>query len=102
MSEGNWMDEWGACKVCDGEIPSGHTVDCHIYKIERELAAVTAALSSTPSPVHKDTERLNWLEDYFSITAEESKPWREFESLVHQKGFRYAIDAELARTKGGK
>lgn len=35
--DGNWIDEWGACKVCDGEIPSGHTERCDIYKLEREL-----------------------------------------------------------------
>jgi hypothetical protein len=32
--DGNWLDKWGACKVCDGEIPHGHTNNCDIYKLE--------------------------------------------------------------------
>ncbi len=32
--DGNWMDRWGACKVCGGEIPHGHMDDCDIYKLE--------------------------------------------------------------------
>lgn len=34
---GNWMDQWGACKVCGGEIPHGHTTDCDIYKLELQV-----------------------------------------------------------------
>lgn len=34
---GAWIDESGACKVCDGEIPYGHTSICDIYKLERSL-----------------------------------------------------------------
>lgn len=33
---GNWIDKWGCCKVCNGEIPYGHTNDCDIYKLEME------------------------------------------------------------------
>lgn len=35
--DGNWIDKWGACKVCDGEIPHGHTENCDIYKLEKEI-----------------------------------------------------------------
>lgn len=34
---GNWIDAWGACKLCGGEIPYGHTDSCDIWKLEREL-----------------------------------------------------------------
>lgn len=34
---GNWLYQWGACKVCGGEIPHGHQPDCDIYKLERSL-----------------------------------------------------------------
>lgn len=34
VRDGNWMDKMGACKVCDGEIPHGHTNNCDIYKLE--------------------------------------------------------------------
>jgi hypothetical protein len=36
--DGNWMDKWGACKVCDGEIPYGHTENCDLYKLERRTS----------------------------------------------------------------
>ncbi len=35
--DGNWMDEWGACKVCGGEIPHGHANNCDIFKLERTI-----------------------------------------------------------------
>ena len=35
--DGNWIDEWGSCKVCGGEIPHGHTNKCDIGKLEQEL-----------------------------------------------------------------
>lgn len=41
---GNWIDEWGACKVCDGEIPHGHTDNCDIYKLECEITRLRHAL----------------------------------------------------------
>lgn len=45
---GNWMDKWGACKVCGGELPHGHSTDCDIYKgemRERELRLEVERLS---------------------------------------------------------
>ena len=36
--DGKWIDKWGACKVCDGEIPYGHTENCDIYKLEQEIS----------------------------------------------------------------
>lgn len=38
--DGNWMDEWGSCKVCGGEIPYGHANSCDIYKLEMEVSAL--------------------------------------------------------------
>jgi hypothetical protein len=61
------------------------------------LAVDRNACAAERDALKADKERLDWLGDYFSITAEESCPWREFEALVHQKGFRAAIDAELER-----
>lgn len=31
---GKWLDDNWACRVCDGEIPYGHTPNCDIYKME--------------------------------------------------------------------
>ena len=36
--DGSWMDKWGACKVCDGEIPHGHTENCDLYKLEQRTS----------------------------------------------------------------
>ena len=36
--DGRWVDKWGACKVCDGEIPHGHTENCDLYKLEQRTS----------------------------------------------------------------
>ena len=33
---GDWIDQYGACKVCDGEIPYGHRENCDIYNLEQQ------------------------------------------------------------------
>lgn len=35
---GKWIDDMGCCKVCDGEIPYGHTYNCDIFKLEQEIS----------------------------------------------------------------
>ena len=47
--DGNWIDGMGACKVCDGEIPHGHTNNCDIWKLEQQLAAEREKLESIES-----------------------------------------------------
>jgi hypothetical protein len=44
--DGNWIDEWGACKVCGGEIPHGHTPNCDIFKLEQEASLLRFGLVS--------------------------------------------------------
>jgi hypothetical protein len=41
---GNWIDRWGACKVCGGEIPHGHTENCDIYKLECSVRVASLLL----------------------------------------------------------
>ncbi len=43
--DGNWMDEWGACRVCGGEIPHGHTNNCDIFKMEKRERILRDALA---------------------------------------------------------
>lgn len=43
-----WFDEDGACKLCQGEIPHGHALDCFIYKQETRI-----------QELEKDIQRLN-------------------------------------------
>lgn len=33
---GCFLDSMWCCKVCDGEIPDGHTNDCDIWKLEKK------------------------------------------------------------------
>jgi hypothetical protein len=40
--DGNWLDKWGCCRVCNGEIPHGHTLNCDIFKLEQERDAAQA------------------------------------------------------------
>jgi chromosome segregation ATPase len=53
--DGNWMDKWGACKVCDGEIPDGHLDHCDIYKMELKIRTLETELNAAKQEV----ERLN-------------------------------------------
>lgn len=43
--DGNWLDKWGVCKVCGGEIPHGHTDECHIFKQESEISRLKSELA---------------------------------------------------------
>ena len=33
-----WIDEWGACKTCGGEIPYGHTPGCDFWQLEQRVS----------------------------------------------------------------
>lgn len=46
MSEpnGKWIDEWGACRVCSGEIPHGHTPNCDLFNMETQIRTMRHAL----------------------------------------------------------
>lgn len=33
----DFMDKWGSCKICEGEIPYGHQGKCYIYAQEKEI-----------------------------------------------------------------
>jgi len=38
--DGKWMDALGCCRVCDGELPDGHTPNCDLLKMEQKIAAL--------------------------------------------------------------
>jgi hypothetical protein len=50
VRNGDFMDEYGCCKVCNGEIPYGHFNHCDIYKLETRIhefeSEITAALET--------------------------------------------------------
>lgn len=56
---GKWIDEWGACRVCDGEIPHGHTPNCDYWKLEQERDAAVAKLAKINAVAGKILE-IGW------------------------------------------
>lgn len=40
---GSWIDGWGACRTCGGEIPDGHLPSCDYWRLEQEVARWRAA-----------------------------------------------------------
>jgi hypothetical protein len=54
--DGKWLDPIGCCKVCDGEIPNGHTDYCEIWKLEQQVAALTRERDSSRALVHNICE----------------------------------------------
>lgn len=52
--DGKWLDIFGCCKVCDGEIPHGHTNDCDIYKLEQEVRTAKSSLKEA----HEDQRKI--------------------------------------------
>lgn len=41
-TDGSWLDKWGSCRVCGGEIPHGHSNNCDLYKMEQTERALRA------------------------------------------------------------
>jgi hypothetical protein len=42
----DWMDQFGCCKVCHGEIPTGHADDCDYWLMEQRARRAEAAMLS--------------------------------------------------------
>lgn len=61
---GKWLDRFGACRVCEGEIPHGHTLDCDLYKMERQIKELEQTISDTRSAAGLETDQ----------SADEEKP----------------------------
>jgi hypothetical protein len=36
VRDGKWLDEHWCCKLCDGEIPDGHTDNCALWLLEKQ------------------------------------------------------------------
>lgn len=45
VRDGKWCDKFGCCKVCDGEIPDGHSDNCDIWKLEKRINQLSAIVS---------------------------------------------------------
>jgi len=65
--DGNWMDKWGACKVCDGEIPDGHMENCDIYKLEKEIRNLKLELAEAKASNAKLRKALKACQTYLAV-----------------------------------
>lgn len=65
--DGNWLDKWGCCKLCDGDMPGGHTPECHLLKQETELTSLRA-----------ENERLTDLVRYQRAELHEAATQRQY------------------------
>ena len=59
---GHFLDSLWCCKVCDGEIPDGHTDDCDIWKLDKKhrdfLANEYSAALTERDALAAENERL--------------------------------------------
>lgn len=120
--DGNWMDKWGACRVCGGEIPYGHTDNCDHYTLEKEnaglrklnenLALSEIKLGMQIAELRKDKERLDWRETQI---PDEDFDWAIFPldcgkvdihvcrkgviEFLHFPTYRHAVDSSLLSWK---
>lgn len=60
---GDWMDKTGACKVCGGEIPHGHSDQCDYYKLEHENRHLKMALEDIAKMPEYDQDDAHRLRD---------------------------------------
>lgn len=84
---------YGVLKQAQGHLEHAKIAGMVFYEsamrqFDAALTKAVAALSSTPTPVHSDTERLDWLCDTHA-----GLKWQRLDLLVS----RGAIDAELAK-----
>jgi len=69
----SWLDEWGACKVCGGEIPHGHALECDLFKMEQQIRVMSDALTKIKDGLNSNSD------DCFSLA---SKTLRYCEDLT--------------------
>lgn len=56
--DGKWIDKFGCCKVCDGELPIWHTPNCDIYKMEQQLTVLQQNFQNLPKSSNgQETDR---------------------------------------------
>lgn len=70
--DGNWMDKFGACKVCDGEIPHGHTENCDLYKKEQHFNQLTLKLEQVQAENVRLQERVEIMRETIEIIGSQN------------------------------
>lgn len=69
---GVWFDQWGACKICDGEIPDGHLENCDLWKLEQKHDKLRVELSNSDR-LHlacEEAYRKEWVSQIDKLRAE--------------------------------
>lgn len=44
--DGRWIDSFGMCRTCGGEIPHGHILDCDVYSYQRQIDSFKAVIAA--------------------------------------------------------
>ncbi len=73
--DGSWMDESCACRVCGGEIPSGHLEHCDVYKQEMRIHTLENALSAATTALRESQARERVLRDALFSTSAGIQEW---------------------------
>jgi len=127
--DGKWIDRFGACVCCDGEIPHGHSEDCDFYKLQqkvesqqkkiiewkRKFSAAHKLFRAEEKEIElrKDKERLEHVMPYFRNAAKtlhnlatllnERKETQQLLQTVSERlnefRDRQSIDAAMQETK---
>lgn len=78
----DWMDSYGCCKICGGEIPYGHQENCVIYSYEKRIKELEkwnaemvekAAGGGTLDGYREMADRIAFLEQELKFWAKEAR-----------------------------
>ena len=95
--DGNWLDNMGACRVCDGEIPDGHTDNCDVWKLEQKIEQAESRAASDA----KDARRYRWLrepQDHVAVSVESEN--EDGFTGTHYSLVREELDAAIDAASG--
>jgi hypothetical protein len=101
IPDGDWLGKFGDCKLCGGEIPYGHTDNCHIWKMEQKVTSLQSQLTSTESRAQQAeemagrvVEALSWaldlLDMYDKRLVDLGEPEDRVYSPIHLDGKKRA------------
>lgn len=78
-------------ELADRDASAAGMTQFRFDEFHKQSSASLATAQAKVSALQADKDRLDWLDDFFSITRESSDAWKNFYSLVSEKGFRKAI-----------
>jgi hypothetical protein len=92
IPDGDWLGKFGDCKLCGGEIPYGHTDNCHIWKMEQKVTSLQSQLTAAESRAQQAEEMAGRVVEalkQFSRIDESWPIWGIIESLCDAVDFAF-------------